>query len=164
MHSQSLHTIKPWIEGGPGLRARRDIAEGTKLYRVSGMLSALPTRTSLQVGAALHIDSATAEWRFIEHSCAPNLHMDFVDWSFRADRDIAVGELLTFNYLTTEARMAAPFTCSCGESECFGEISGFAKLAHDLKERLRNRVAPHLWAGEAGGCIFGAFQAMPGTL
>jgi hypothetical protein len=115
----------------------------------------------LQIGASLHIDSGTAEWRFIEHSCAPNLAMDFRDWSFRANRDIAARERLTFNYLTTEARTAAPFECRCGESGCFGMIAGFEKLAPGFKKRLRDQSAPHLRdaeAGASGGCIFGALH------
>jgi hypothetical protein len=158
MHCQTLYVLATEAEQAPGLRARCDMPVGSKLYRVSGVLSAVPTRTSLQIGASLHIDSGTAEWRFIEHSCAPNLEMDFRDWSFRANRDIPARERLTYNYLTTEAHTAAPFECGCGESACFGTIAGFERLAPASKRRLRKHIAPHLRdaeAGTPGGCIFG---------
>jgi hypothetical protein len=162
MQCQTLYSITAEAAEAPGLRARCDMPVGSKLYRLSGVLSAVPTRTSLQIGASLHIDSGTAEWRFIEHSCAPNLEMDFRDWSFRANRDIAQQERLTFNYLTTEARTAAPFACRCGESGCFDTIAGFERLTPNAKRRLRDHIAPHLRDAEVstpGGCIFGTLQA-----
>ncbi|MDO6416197.1 SET domain-containing protein-lysine N-methyltransferase [Sphingomonas sp. BIUV-7] len=158
MQRQTLYAITTEAAEAPGLCAPRNVPVGSKVCRVSGLLSGAPTRTSLQIGASLHIDSGTAEWRFIEHSCAPNLEMDFTDWSFWARRDIAAHERLTFNYLTTEARMAAPFTCRCGCSECFDTIAGFSTLAPSLKRRLSDHVAPHLRDAEIhrpGGCIFG---------
>jgi hypothetical protein len=161
MQYQTLYSITTDVVEAPGLRARCDMPVGSKLYRLSGVLSAVPTRTSLQIGASLHIDSGTAEWRFIEHACTPNLEMDFGDWSFRANRAIALHERLTFNYLTTEARAASPFACRCGARGCFGTIAGYERLAPHAKRRLHDRVAPHLRdaeAGAPGGCIFGTLH------
>ena len=54
--------------------------------------------------------------RFTNHSCAPNavLRIRQGRVEFYAMRDIAPGEEISFNYLTSEWDMAAPFTCGCG--------------------------------------------------
>ncbi len=102
---------------------------------------------TLQISSELHVDPVDAIWRFINHSCDPNVGIDFTDWSFRALRHIAPGMELRFNYLTTEERMAAPFECCCGEVNCVGTISGFDKLSPEQRQRLAPLAAAHLQGG-----------------
>ncbi|KNH06274.1 hypothetical protein XU18_2779 [Perkinsela sp. CCAP 1560/4] len=65
-----------------------------------------------------------------------------------AVRDISVGEVLCFNYLTSEYIMDQKFDCLCGKissekenpenlPQCFGRIQGFKFLAPELKDALR---------------------------
>jgi len=56
--------------------------------------------------------------------------------TFRALRDIAPGEEVTFNYLTTESEMAAPFNCICGSANCFEFIQGRNFLTREQADRL----------------------------
>lgn len=62
--------------------------------------------------------------------------MNAAELTFRALRDIAAGNEITFNYLTTESEMAVPFNCSCGSTNCFGLIQGRSFLTGAQAERL----------------------------
>lgn len=137
---------------GTGLYADCPIAPGARLYDLSGVVRVTPTRLTLQIAPALHIDPlADSTWHFINHSCTPNVAVDFTDWSFRASRPVAAGEELSFNYLTTEWSMATPFPCKCGTPACVGFVAGFANLTPDQRRLLAPLAAPHLarLAGEA---------------
>ena len=62
--------------------------------------------------------------RFANHSCDPNMYLDFVDGHiyFVADRDIKKGEELTYDY----AFDYDPFClvkCFCGSNNCRGTIN-----------------------------------------
>ena len=65
-----------------------------------------------------------------------------------AIKDIKHGDVVSFNYLTTEYDMDAPFPCLCqgvepaqeekaGLPECFGKIQGYKHLTPQLKEALK---------------------------
>uniref|UniRef100_A0A7S4U5V9 SET domain-containing protein n=1 Tax=Paramoeba aestuarina TaxID=180227 RepID=A0A7S4U5V9_9EUKA len=65
-----------------------------------------------------------------------------------AIRDIQKGEILSFNYLTTEFDMDEPFTCLCGGEratdadstslpKCFGRIQGYRYLSDAYKRLLK---------------------------
>jgi len=118
------------------LVAVRDIARGTRLFRITGRETASPTRYSLQVGAALHLDQECARdeqelvqryfWRYLDHACGPTTRIR--DREVIAVRDIAAGEGVTFHYCTTEYDMAAPFACHCGSPRCLGVIRGARHL------------------------------------
>lgn len=65
-----------------------------------------------------------------------------------AIKDIKRGDVVSFNYLTTEFDMDAPFPCLCQGAEvfqeekaglpgCFGKIQGYKHLAPRLKEALK---------------------------
>ena len=62
--------------------------------------------------------------------------MDTAERTFRALRDIAPGEEISFNYLTTESEMAEPFNCACGSANCFEFIQGRNFLSRAESERL----------------------------
>ncbi|KNH06571.1 hypothetical protein XU18_2592 [Perkinsela sp. CCAP 1560/4] len=115
------------------------------------------------------IDSATAD------QCIPNLlgSVNFPDWwegekpacgelmfqsayALRvvALRDIQKGEILSFNYLTTEYDMDEPFDCLCGGArdaevedgetlpKCFGTIKGYRHLPETYKRLLKPLCTP----------------------
>lgn len=66
--------------------------------------------------------------------------MNLSELTVCALRDIAPGEEITFNYLTTESGMAVPFNCICGSSNCFGFIQGRNFLTRSQAERLARNV------------------------
>ena len=96
---------------------------------------------TLQVGAAEHLDfgAALPAARFTQHACDPNGDMVITAdaASFVARRDVAAGDLLTFDYTTTEYDMAAPFECACGGPRCLGAVRGYRHL--DAAQRMERR-------------------------
>ncbi len=136
------------------LVATAPIDAGEALLRVEGELTHTPTRYSLQVDAARHIDVPVGtslreqlehyRWSFLNHACEPNAA--FRGLTLVAMRAIRQGEDITFHYATTEYEMAEPFHCRCGSPLCLGEIRGFRHLPPAAVERLRPWCAPHLLA------------------
>ncbi len=105
---------------------------GATVMRFEGRASDTPTRYSVQIGPAEHLDpfdlldeQARLQWRswmFLNHSCEPNAAVR--DRSLVALRDIADGEGITFDYNATEWDMAEPFACHCGSPRCVGLVRG----------------------------------------
>lgn len=140
------------VAHGVGLFATRDIAEASTILAVEGRLQPYPTRYSIQIDAALHVDADASlpdhemrvrhPWRFLNHSCEPNAAVD--GRRLVALRAIGAGEQITFDYTTTEADMAEPFDCGCGARGCLGHVRGFLHLAGTAKRARAHRLAPHL--------------------
>ncbi len=126
------------------LVALRDVRRGTRLFRITGREIAQPTKYSVQVGPALHLDQdgvrdefelvARYFWRYLDHACEPTTRI--VDREVIAVRDIAEGEGVTFHYCTTEYDMATPFDCHCGSPRCLGLIRGARHLSPAQRRRL----------------------------
>jgi hypothetical protein len=75
--------------------------------------------------------------------------------SLIARRSIAAAERLTFDYVSTEWDMAAPFDCACGAASCRGRIAGFRYLTAEQKASLQSEgaLAAHVqaaWDREQG--------------
>lgn len=139
--------------GVAGVFAGRDYRRGERLIPLEGRSPARRTRYSIQIGVDLHLDpeslpngapGATAPWKYLNHACDPNLAIDLDAMCFTARRDIAAGEELTFNYLTTEWEMASEFDCLCGSDRCFGTIQGFAHLRPEEQAALLPSAAAHI--------------------
>lgn len=134
------------------LVASESIATGEVVFRTEGDEIDRPSRFSVQIDDHLHIDlppgtdlNEAADrfpWRFLNHSCAPNVRLCGRDWI--ALRPIAAGEEVAFDYATTEYRMATPFPCRCGSPGCRGQITGFVDLSRADQVRLLPLLAPHL--------------------
>ncbi len=58
----------------------------------------------------------------VSHSCEPNCRVRFEAKALVASRPIAAGEAISFDYLSTERRISAPFPCLCGCKSCRGRI------------------------------------------
>jgi hypothetical protein len=129
---------------GAAVVARTPIARGEPLLAIDGPVRRRPSRYTLQMGAHAHVDPAGQLWGFVNHSCDPNCRFDFTRWCLVADRPIAAGEELSFNYLTTEWDMASPFACRCGAASCAGWVRGLRHLPPEEILRLRPLLAPHL--------------------
>ena len=134
------------------LIAIRPVAEGTRLFTLIGRESPTPTRFSVQIGAALHLDPDCAHditdvvhrffWRFLDHACDPTTVIR--DREVIAIRDIAPGDGVTFNYNATEYDMAAPFRCHCGSAQCIGMVRGARHLSTERRARLAPWLADYL--------------------
>ena len=128
------------------------IPAGTTLFRISGRETMAPTRFSLQIGRDLHIDQGNAHnsddvvqhfyWRYMNHDCEPTTEIRSLE--VVAVRDIAAGESVTFDYNTTEASLAEPFSCHCGSVRCVGVVRGARYLAPAHRARLSGRLPDYL--------------------
>lgn len=140
-------------DGFAGVYAPRKYAPGDHLLPLRGRVGPNKSRYSIQVGIERHLDpegrlngrtSAPAPWKYLNHSCDPNLQIDLDASCFTALRGIESGEELTFNYLTTEWEMASPFRCLCRTASCHEMIQGFKFLSPEEQEQLLDSVAPHI--------------------
>ena len=130
--------------------AARAAAPGAVLMRLEGEIVARPSRYSVQVGIAEHVELPEDTpllvqlerhpWRFLNHSCAPNAALRGRE--LIALRPIAVRDELTFDYATTEWAMAEPFACRCGAIGCRGTVSGYRDLDEATRAALADRAAP----------------------
>jgi hypothetical protein len=122
-----------YCQGSKGLFARKDIIAGSVIFHLKGRVSTRATKYSVQLSSYKHIDFPPVRkpnddldyaWQYLNHSCEPNGYVNAVELSFCALRNIRKGEEITFNYLTTEYELAAPFRCGCQSANCFGFIRG----------------------------------------
>ncbi len=134
------------------LVALRAIKPGELLFRVDGRKTNLPSKYSVQIDAGWHLDPGVGPgaheamdahfWRFMNHSCDPNVILR--DLRVVGLRAIHPGEDLTFDYHTTEYELAEPFGCRCGSARCLGVIRGFRYLSPAARERLRHHLPSYL--------------------
>jgi hypothetical protein len=117
-----------------GVFAKESIEAEAIILPLLGTITTRASRFTIQLGPNCHLEApAPAQtdldpsysWLFLNHSCDPNGYIDTADRTLRSLREIAAGEEITFNYLATESRLAAPFRCSCGAANCFGQIRGY---------------------------------------
>ena len=130
--------------GCKGVFAKEEIAMDS-VIKLEGAITSHPTRYSIQLGEDKHLsvppDQKVTQrpdffWKYLNHSCQPNGEINTAELTFRPLRKIGQGEECTFNYLTTEYEMAAPFTCHCGAENCFGLIRGYKYLSAEQREEL----------------------------
>lgn len=133
--------------GCKGVFAKEEI-EPDAVIRLAGVINVHPTRYSIQLSEDRHLsvppereDAQSQDffWKFLNHSCQPNGEIDTAELTFRPLRKIGKGEECTFNYLTTEYEMAAPFACHCGAANCFGLIRGYKHLSAEQQKELNAR-------------------------
>ncbi len=136
-------------EGFKGVFARDHIAQDSVIFYLKGTVSSEPTKYTIQLGPTQHLtfpavrradDDLDYCWQYLNHSCAPNGYMNTSERTFRAWRNIELGEEITFNYLTTESEMAVPFPCICDSENCFGFIAGRRFLTRTQARRLAREV------------------------
>ena len=103
---------------GRGLYTKKEYRKEEIVLYLEGNYFQSPTRTSIQIGDK-HIESW--EGGHINHHCDPNTEIKIHEVIgptklvalVVAKRDINIGEEITFDYETTERRMAEPFMCNC---------------------------------------------------
>lgn len=131
--------------GFKSIYAKHAISRDSVIFYLRGNISTRPSKYTIQLGAGRHLfpsrrkargDEFDYCWQYLNHSCEPNGYINTIERTFRALRDIALGEQITFNYLTTESEMAVPFNCNCGSPNCFGFIQGRNFLTSEQADRL----------------------------
>ena len=124
-----------------------DIKAGVELCEVQGAVMNAPTRYSIQVGMHEHVD-VESPICYTNHSCSPNCSFDFgkYPWTLTTIRDVSEGEEISFNYLTTEYKMADGFVCTCGSENCCGTVKGFFNIKNDQKDQLIKIASPIIQA------------------
>lgn len=133
-------------DGGEGLGvfAREAIDAGEVLVCLRHVFVETPAMHTIQLDEHVHQAGTGEVDDYFNHSCDPNAYLDFDRLQFVARRPIAAGEEISFNYLTSEWDMAAPFTCGCGTSACVGRIQGFLHLTLTQREALAPWISPYL--------------------
>jgi len=131
---------------GGAIKAAQRISKGTSVFKINGSLVNTPDKYTIQIGEQAHILPDGQLWAFLNHSCDPNSRIDFKNWSLVTTRTILKNEELTFNYLTTEWELAAPFLCGCGAEACLGLIKGLKHLSESQQESLEPHCSPYLAA------------------
>ena len=129
---------------GLGVVAREPIARGEVLVALAHLFVGKPEQHTIQVDEERHQAGTREIDDYLNHSCEPSAALDAERLCFVAARDIAPGEAVTFNYLTSEWDMVAPFDCRCGADRCFGQIRGFRHLGPDDRARLEPLLTPFL--------------------
>lgn len=88
-----------------GLYATNDYAKGDLLFVLEGECMDEPDRYSIQIDEDTHILDEMG--KFMNHSFEPNCSIK--EYEVIALKDIKEGDELTFDYNTTERKMAFPF-------------------------------------------------------
>ncbi len=127
--------LRPGADG-LGVFACEAISAGEILLALAHVFVDRPARHTIQLEARKHQAGTGEIDDFLNHSCDPNSALDFERLELVAIKPIAPGEELTFNYLTSEWDMAAPFACMCGAAGCHGLIRGFRHLNLAQQEAL----------------------------
>ena len=130
VRSSATH-VRIAVNGGMGLAcfASSGIRAGDRVFAdVTGLALPFPTLYTICTAPGKHVLFVGGS-QCMAHACMPNgrivIHEDTNGFDVVATRDIGVDELISFNYLSTEYDMSAPFTCLCGDARCFGEIRGY---------------------------------------
>lgn len=134
------------------ITAKEKIFKDEIIFFFEGRYYAHPTQTTIQVDVSRHIDvvyeldtdDKKLYWKFLTHSCDPTGCINTEDLTYVALRDIEPGEVLTYDYNTTEFDMANPFDCTCKSENCNGRISGFKHLDNEIKKKIQPKLASHL--------------------
>jgi hypothetical protein len=142
-------TLRPGIEvratpHGRGLFATRPIPAGKAVLPLMGRPRRKPDRLTVQIGPALYLAPDGAPWALANHACSPSCRVDFDAWRLVSLRTLGAGEELTWDYLTTEWELAAPFACGCGAPGCRGTIRCFRHLTEAQRRALSAPFSPAL--------------------
>jgi hypothetical protein len=134
---------------GEATFAARDIEVGEAVFHITGLLLPFPTMYTICMTPTTHLLFADGA-QCLAHSCDPNVRIviapDAKSFDVVALRPIPAGALVSFNYLTTEWDMAAPFDCLCGAAQCFGRIAGFKHLSEANQAALAPQATPAMRA------------------
>lgn len=119
---------------GAGVVAARSLTAGEAFADLTEcVIAEWPSIYTIDTGDNRHIDGPQV--RYLNHSCAPNVHVDTGRMEVRALRPITAGEELAFFYPSTEWEMVGPFDCLCAAPDCIGVVAGARSLPPEVLSR-----------------------------
>jgi len=127
--------------GSFSVTAEREFVPDELIIMISGIMRRTPTRTSIQLGVAEHIEDPIIG--SMNHSCNSGAYIHVMNHCLRAAHIIRRGEEITINYNASETSLACPFRCRCGTADCVGLVRGYRFLSPEQKRTLKH-LAPHL--------------------
>lgn len=119
---------------GKGTYACQDFRENEIICQLTGKMQKHATAFTVQVSPHEHIVPLFG--KYLNHSCSPNCYFEHTDRTFRALKPIKNGDEITFNYCTTEYKMASPFDCFCGSENCYHTVQGYKYLTEKQKQNI----------------------------
>lgn len=107
---------------------------------------AKPNNFTFRIDENLHqLSTDPNAWEnYINHDCEPNGYIEFKNFSFVALRKIFPGEVLSYNYFTTDWDDEDVFTCHCQSKKCKKIINGFKNLSYQEMVKLEPYISPFL--------------------
>src|ERR1051326_686974 len=145
METRSAKLEVVLANGRKGLFAVGPIDKGEILIDLKGERTlSSPTKRSLQIGEGKHAFGSEETVGYLNHSCDPNVFLDFSCLCVRALKDIRAGDEVTINYAATEYEMHDSFPCDCGSPACPNTIKGFKFLTREQQLKLKPYLAPYL--------------------
>jgi len=135
--------LRPGPEG-LGVFAVEAISAGEVLMAIAEVFVEQRARHTIQIDEHRHQAGTGEIDDYLNHSCDPNCALAFERLELVARRPLVAGEELSFNYLTSEWDMAAPFVCGCGAAACMGTVAGLRHLAPAAQDALAPLVSPYL--------------------
>jgi len=141
VHNLGLIAIEP-IAAGTFIRNLYDECQQIKPSALIDLEGEDEANVYIQIGLDAYI-MPPGEWRYINHSCVPNVGL-LGGISAVALRDIMPGDELSFDYSTTMRDAFQIADCLCGERECRHRIETFLRLPYGLQQFY---ILRHLVAG-----------------
>ncbi|WP_366524565.1 SET domain-containing protein-lysine N-methyltransferase [Nannocystis sp.] len=135
--------LRPGAEG-LGVFAVEAISAGEVLMAIAEVFVEQRAQHTIQIDEHRHQAGTGEIDDYLNHSCDPNCALVFDRLELVALRPLVAGEELSFNYLSSEWDMAAPFRCGCGAAGCMRSISGFRWLAPAEQDALAPLASPYL--------------------
>lgn len=155
MDASTIRPLRPTTWSSPKIELRRAgagagvfavaaVDAGEVLMALAHVFVDAPAMHTIQLDEHLHQAGTGEIDDYLNHSCAPNTALDFQRLQLVALRPLVAGEELSFNYLSSEWDMAAPFACNCGAPGCLGQIRGFSHLTPAQQDALDPWISPYL--------------------
>jgi len=142
-----LYVKKSKIEGN-GLFVRQSVKKGERVGYIHGPIKVFREFTPdvskkmvdwIGVGRFSWINTSNSPFKYINHSCDPNVAI-IGKRTVRAIRDIKANEEITMDYSLTEAEPGWKISCSCGSKNCRKVIKPISKLPEKIFNRHKNNI------------------------
>lgn len=134
-----LSIIATGDDRGEALKTLKNIKKGSVVFAFRGNPVGKQSLHTLQIAPGRYIEDPLVMGKVL-HSCEPNMVCDMSNQTFIALRDIALGELLTMDYESTEDVLTQSFSCECSEKGCRGEIRGRSLMSPSVTDSYKRIV------------------------
>lgn len=113
----------PTLKDQVALYASKNISSGEMVFDAKSLpLQDANDKYAITLAEGKYLNTRGNVIMYLNHSCSPTLVFDKQLLRFTTSREVNTGEMLTFDYATTEITLSEPFNCSCGATNCRGRI------------------------------------------